>query len=671
MRKSIDVAIQHIVLQVRAKTAVRGSRAGSFLSAYLRRFSLGSTLCSVPALLVLAMASPSTAQPGTSSLDPKQVRLASLRPDTASGRPDWRWRQVLSTQSIGSRLTAITVDPDDPRRIFVGTEEGRILLTEDTGVTWSALETNPFNVEDRELMLIAPGLPELGGATPSPLRIFYDPPEARYIDRVFVTGVQLVQFSTFPSSLVVGFIPVGVGVPQDLLALASRSRRAETEPVRRIAVCPGNIYSLLVASKYDLYGSSDGGTSYVRLFGIPGVELSHVVCSPNDPQQVYVSTGFGLFRSLDGGRSFDQLLVGWPGAPATAIALPPGEEGESQKLFAAWGSQLWVGDPDSDAGLELLYPDYGNTDTAPWSDIRWIDVTRRGSVWMATDDGIRVSLDGSTSWKALARSLFEREPSRQILVGPNEDGGERVAVVLGGWVYSSDDKGANWHPFFHGTTRRDFKQMAVSYGRGDSPPGWWIVTAGSVWTTVPPERPFDPEAEPYRRWARERLASTPPMGQVQEKVLSTLRLSAGQISKFNRSARRRNFAPIFSMLFTHNSRPVTVNQVGVRSNLLISNRNTADKNWELYAQLYWTLKGLMMADEEYNVFQNRITDLRNQVRFVVEDSWRERYLLLQRIANGETDAVQAASLKERILGLEAIIEIWMREPLNGKGQRHG
>lgn len=571
---------------------------------------------------------------------------------------------MLSTPRIGGRLTAVAVDSTDPRRIFLGTEEGTVLKSMDLGVTWQEYETDPVVTESDAFTLIPPGLPELGATNKSPLTIFWDPPGAVYLDRVFVTGVQLVQFSAFPADLVVGFVPVGTGVPQELLGLVSRSSRGETEPIRQIALCPGGVYSVLAAGRYDLFGSQDDGLTYVRIFGAPGVELSSVGCSSSDPRLVYVGTTYGLYRSTDGGQIFDMMMLGWPGAPATAVTVR-GATGEdpASTLFAAWGSGVWAGDPDSERGLSMLYPDFGNSNTAPWSDVRWIDVSRDGDIWMGTDEGIRASLDRGKTWAAVARDLFERNSIRQVAVGPSDSGAERVAVMMRDWVYSSDDRGQTWFPFLHGVSRRSFKQMAVSPQAAGLRAGWWVVTTGELWTTVAPqELGRQPEVDEMRGWARRRLSRTPPMGTVIERVLDRNYLSGREIDKLVSRSRKRHLIPILSMSMIVNKRPFREFNLSGPTPVL-ENTGQSDFNWNFYIQGFWSLENTSLVSEQLAGFQGQITNLRNELMYAIEDVWHERVNLLRRVVAGEADATQATVLQTRILALEAILETWMRRPL--------
>lgn len=586
---------------------------------------------------------------------------------------NWRWRQVFSHPRTNGALSAIAVDPRDPKRIFVGSREGTLYRSTDRGVTWDEIDMKGIVKVARSLTLVAPGLPRLGAGTPSPLTIFFDAPFQKYLDRIFVTGVELVQFSTLPENIVVGFVPIGVGVPQSLLTLAERDRRPELTPISRIAVCPGAYYPIQVAGRWELFGSRDGGDTFVRLFGLPGVPLLHVVCNPSTPSEIYLATGFGLYRSSDGGLTFDQILVGWPGAPATAVTVVDGDnKGDPNLVYAAWGSGLWAGNPDAEEGLRILYPDFKNSDTAPWSDIRWLYVTPDRQIWMATDDGIRVSYDNGKNWVAEARSLLERQRIRQVEVGSDEEGRRRVAVLLKSWVYATDDDGKSWYPFFNGVSGRSFRQMAVSKDDNGNPSGWWVLTRGGLWTSVPPDKQQPNELLRREvRWANQRIAKTPPMQVVVDEVLDQTRLSAPVVNDLNDRARLKSWAPQLSLQYERNADTlVDLREAQEGDSAFTRNEDSIDIQHTYFAQLVWYFNSLLLSIINTSGQQNQMHGLRNQVRFIAQDAWYERMVLLRRIASGETNLEQTQALRARIESNEALLEGWMRRSLDSFNVRH-
>ncbi|MCA9551165.1 MAG: hypothetical protein KC933_14110 [Myxococcales bacterium] len=596
----------------------------------------------------------------------------------ASEAPQWRWHQVLSIPRIGSRLRTITVDQRDPRRIFVGTEEGTLLKTTDGGVTWVEVELRPFVLYDRSLGLRSPGLPRLGATTPNNFKVYVDPPNQEFTDRIPIPSVA-DPFPIRPEFFFAGFLATGDRPELSFIWDVVRSRYRWVIPVRRVALCPGATYPVLVATKRDVFGSQDDGDTFVRLFANPGpVDISNLTCNAKNPNEVAVATGVGLFISRDGGLTFDQDLDAWPGQAATAVAYGVDAHGRS-RLYSASGSEMFAGTPGVGKGMEYAYPT-GDSSTAPWRDIWWIATAANGGVWLATEDGARFSADYGANWSTAARTLLSRQDVVQVQIGENEAGGSRVALMLnvepvGGLqdsvVYSSDDGGNSWHPFFSGLSRRSLHQMDAVPATASHPAGWWVVTSGGVWTTypAPPIRRPDPDA---RDWAQRRLAVTPSLREVLNATLDHTQLSNERIHGIANSHRALNWVPRLDMLFELGQQTeIPLNRrIDPRAtpSQLISSPKDLDApyttvNWALFVQASWDLKDVIQLAEDFPPYRDTLHELRRQVAFAAEDAWHERVNLLRMLDDGLSDPFEIETLKARIMALEAMLDVWLGQSM--------
>jgi uncharacterized protein (TIGR03437 family) len=90
-----------------------------------------------------------------------------------------------------------------------------------------------------------------------------------------------------------------------------------------------------------VYQSQNGGASWDNLtaFGsrsIIGGGVRDLTISPRDPEEVTAATSAGVFRSLDGGKSWSGLNQGLPNLPALRIwGLPAGDHGAQIELPGA------------------------------------------------------------------------------------------------------------------------------------------------------------------------------------------------------------------------------------------------------------------------------------------------------------------------------------------------
>ena len=617
------------------------------------------------------------------------VMTAILAATVLSGStpPDWQWQQILATQRIGGRLSAITVDERDPNRIFVGTEEGSIIRSLDGGVTWQEFELSQAVIKSRSMGLTAPGLPRLGATQPPDLNIFVEPPFSPVAGRVSVPFDTLF-FSIRPDMIFAGFIPPVPRNPEILLGEAVNRRSKYTRPVQRIAICPQLEFPLLVATTRELYGSPDNGRTYVRLFALPGTTYFYqVACGKGDSKDVAVGTSFGLFVSKDGGLSFDQNLTGRPGQPTRAVHFGGTHPVTGDPtLYAAIDEQLYKTHPK--LGLDPIYPDYKNASTAPWKGIRWISTSGSRRIWIATKDGLRRSADGGRNWFVPARTLFERHSIWQVEAGTNENGGERVVVLVGGdspsrrtplntedTIYSSDDGGETWHPFFNAISRRSFHQIAQAPGP-DGVSHWWIVTSGGVWTTRFPVVSDGTVNSKIQKWARQKLATNPPLPLLLNAMLNRLGVSEEKIEENWAKIRKRNWFPRINARFDV-LRGQSEQTLKVRGSNTPENRSIAqvagipadyahlenDLSYEFFINARWSLYYTNLAVERFTFPRKALYELRRQVGFATEDAWHERVMHLSRLSRGMSDTYQIETLRARVDSLDAFLEIWLGGPL--------
>lgn len=596
------------------------------------------------------------------------------------------WRQILSVPRVGGRIWSLTVDPRDPDRIFVGTQAGSLMVTDDGGSTWREIDVDARVIPERSATVHPPGLPKLGKVTKNNFRYYADPPGRKVVDRISVSSAAN-PFPIKPDFFWAGFLAKTKQRGLNILSHAGRGRVWKTQPIKRIALCPGGRYEVLVASSDAVYGSQDGGLTYVRLFANAGrVFLDHAICSPADPNAIAVATNIGLFLSNDGGLTFDQDLTAWPGKKATAVAFSPPRYPGEVFLFSAAGSELFAGDPTKPEGLTNIYPT--SPRTAPWRKIRWITADAEGGIYLATDDGARVSFDRGKTWKVVARTLTSRQAVGQMEVGEAPDGHKRIAVLINvrprsfkgkpvsmlhdSIVYASDDGGETFFPFFAGYSMRTYRQMAAVAKTEDHPAGWWVATSGGVWTNYPRAPRIAPDRE-AARWARARIAATPPIDQVIEEVLTETHLSTEKLRDLGRRWASTGMIPKLELQINAwtdrraNLRSGSGPQVGNRRAVVERVRDDPYErdHLRILLQLTWKTYRVTYDTELLGSNRRRLHRMRRQIELAAQDAWHERMSLLSDLALGEHNPMEAASIKARIESLEAILALWMRHPFPG------
>jgi photosystem II stability/assembly factor-like uncharacterized protein len=207
-----------------------------------------------------------------------------------------------------------------------------------------------------------------------------------------------------------------------------------TGSIGSLAVAPSNPDVIYVGSGEGLqrpdlstgdgvYKSTDGGKTWKNTGLRNGQQIPAILIDPKDPERVFVAVlghpygpnaERGVFRSTDGGKTWEIVLHKDENTGAVALAMDPTD---SRVIYAV----LW------------------EARQGPWEN---------GS-WQGKNSGLFKSSDGGTSWKPLTKGLpgAEQRLGRiGIAVAPS-DPKRLYAMVdapqLGG-VYVSDDGGESW-----------------------------------------------------------------------------------------------------------------------------------------------------------------------------------------------------------------------------------
>jgi photosystem II stability/assembly factor-like uncharacterized protein len=210
-----------------------------------------------------------------------------------------------------------------------------------------------------------------------------------------------------------------------------------TGSVGALAVAPSDPRTIYVGSGEGLqrpdlsvgdgiYKSTDAGASWTHLGLRDGQQIPAIIVDPHDPNRLFVAVlghpygpneERGVFRSLDGGATWQKVLYRGENTGAMDLAFDPADP---QTVFAV----LW------------------SARQAPWE---------VGSSWLLpANNGLYKSSDGGTTWRQITAGLptahdglgrmglgmAPSEPARMYAV---------VGADQGGGLYRSDDGGEHWH----------------------------------------------------------------------------------------------------------------------------------------------------------------------------------------------------------------------------------
>jgi photosystem II stability/assembly factor-like uncharacterized protein len=170
-----------------------------------------------------------------------------------------------------------------------------------------------------------------------------------------------------------------------------------------------------------IYRSSDAGETWTHLGLRDGQQIPQIEVDPRDPDRIFVAVlghpygpneERGVFRSTDGGRTYEKVLYHGPTVGAADVALDPKN-------------------PD------VVYADLWEAQEGPWENAKF---TGPGS-------GVFKSTDGGTSWRRIGAGLPTGEEGLgRVGIGIAPSDPTRIYAIAAspserGGLYRSDDAG--------------------------------------------------------------------------------------------------------------------------------------------------------------------------------------------------------------------------------------
>jgi len=171
-----------------------------------------------------------------------------------------------------------------------------------------------------------------------------------------------------------------------------------------IAIDPQHSATLYAATNGGIFKSTDGGKSWNPAnSGLPTFNVSRIVIGPQDPSQIYALTGSGIFKSTDAGTSWNPVNAGLPnfanGNPVFASALAVAPQ-DSNTLYVALCCQQQVLFKSTDGGANWSEMDSGLSGSVS---ALAADARNPGTVYAGSSGphGVFKTSNGGATWTAL------------------------------------------------------------------------------------------------------------------------------------------------------------------------------------------------------------------------------------------------------------------------------
>ena len=188
-----------------------------------------------------------------------------------------------------------------------------------------------------------------------------------------------------------------------------------------------------------IYKSTDAGKTWTHLGLRDGQQIAQIAVDPRNPDRFFVAVAGhpygpneerGIFRSLDGGKTFEKVLYRDENTGGADVQIDP-------------------------ANPDVVYASLWESREGPWEN----------STWNGTNGGIFKSTDGGKTWNQLHKGLPEKIVQANLAIAPSSPKTlfATVGTLVASNIYRSEDGGEYW------VNITDDSRPAAGIGGGDLP----------------------------------------------------------------------------------------------------------------------------------------------------------------------------------------------------------
>lgn len=240
-----------------------------------------------------------------------------------------------------------------------------------------------------------------------------------------------------------------------------------------------------------LWTSPDGGDSWRRVMKGLWSEsrVFGLSVHPTEPRTVFAGADDGIYKSTDGGQSFERLDSPMNGSDVWKIAVDPADP---DIIFAGTRPAALFRSKDGGRSWQKLPANIAEecpNVRVPRVTALTVDPSDHRVIWAGVEvDGVQRSLDGGDSWQRIEGGLDDPDIHD---IGVNINGTKRVLTTTPREIFASTDTGKTWHGIgVAGQFRLPYCRSLTA--RADDPNVLFVATGdGAVGTTGAIQRSTD------------------------------------------------------------------------------------------------------------------------------------------------------------------------------------
>lgn len=402
----------------------------------------------------------------------------------STGAKAQSWRSVGPG---GGDVRALAVDPGHAEFVYLGTTDGHIFGSRDSGEHWNLLGmagsgsnaiVTAIIVDPRNSgVLFASTWTRESHGEGGGVFLSLDGGRSWHESGLAGHAVRaLVQSSSDPDILTAGALD-GIFRSRDRGATWERISPAEDDELKNIDSLLVDLHDpdVIFAGTFHLpWKTTDGGRQWLPIHDgmIDDSDVLSLALDPADPQHIFASACSGIYRSDDAG-SLWQKMQGVPYSSRRTLVIRV-DPANSANLYAGTTEGLWksadrganwrrISPGDWVVNSLMVEPEQDPSDPADRQ-------VRPGRILVGTEEqGVLASDDGGENFHEANDGFFHR---RVVSLAMNsEKPGKIVAVISGGPnpVLASEDGGSTWSPLVAGLDSSEVQHLF------SMPDGWWAA----------------------------------------------------------------------------------------------------------------------------------------------------------------------------------------------------
>ena len=341
------------------------------------------------------------------------------------------------------------------------------------------------------------------------------------------------------------------------------SFRGTGKAINAIAITPSNTKIVYAATDDGLYRSDDMGMKWEKIFSTIGDTEKAVLCAavdPEDPGVIYTGTGAGLFFTKNNGKDWKRGRNLPSGSKLYFIAV---DRSDPHIIYAAADKGLYKSSNSGGSWKRILKTNFNAEDRASQDDpdangIAEIEIENRiqsiaidpsdnGTVYAGTSQGLMVTADGGSTWKAVSSLGLGSRDIRHIVI--NSSDSDHLYAATGRGIFRYSKSAGTWDELYKGMVSSDVRYLAFAPDTRNNFPSLWAATKRGIFKSLPSVSVSAQQNIALKNRIKQTedtlsmFAHEPSIGEIREAAIIYAEVQLWKIEKWRKAAAHRAWLP--------------------------------------------------------------------------------------------------------------------------------